>query len=52
MIDRYGVPHINENGERMCGIYALVGICVANSYFQHKVVSRYTVHRTFTEKTG
>ncbi len=39
---RYGVEGVNENGQHLVDICAERGLFLSNTFFQHKMIHRYT----------
>ena len=39
---KFGVPGVNENGERVVDFCADRGMCIANTHFRHKDIHKYT----------
>ena len=39
---KFGVPGVNENGERVVDFCADRGMCIANTHFRHKAIHKYT----------
>ncbi len=42
VIGEYGVEGVNENGQYLVGICAERGLFLSNTFFQHKMIHRYT----------
>ncbi len=45
MVGKWGVEGVNENGEHLVNVCAERGLFLANSFFQHKMIHRYTWRR-------
>ncbi len=42
VVGRYGVDGVNENGQHLVDICAERGLFLSNTFFQHKMIHRYT----------
>ncbi len=42
MVGKYGVEGVNENGQYLADICAERGLFLSNTFFQHKMIHRYT----------
>ncbi len=42
VIGKYGVEGVNENGQYLVDICAERGLFFSNTFFQHKMIHRYT----------
>ncbi len=42
VVGKYGVEGVNENGEHLVDICAERGLFLSNTFFQHKMIHRYT----------
>ncbi len=45
VVGKWGVPGMNENGEWLVDVCAERGLFLANTFFQHKMIHRYTWRR-------
>ena len=45
VVGKYGVDGVNENGEHLVGMCAERGLFLANTFFQHKDIHKYTWRR-------
>ncbi len=45
VVAKWGVEGVNENGENLVNICAERGLFLANTFFQHKMIHRYTWRR-------
>ncbi len=45
VVGQYGVDRVNENGQYLVDICAERGLFLANTFFQHKIIHRYTWER-------
>ncbi len=46
VVGKWGVEGVNENGEHLVDICAERRLFLANTFFQHKMIHRYTRRRT------
>ncbi len=42
VVGKYGVEGVNENGQYLVDIHAEMGLFLSNTFFQHKMIHRYT----------
>ena len=42
IVERYGVPGINDNGRKVIDFCAGMELCIANTFYKHKLICRYT----------
>jgi len=46
VVGKWGVPGVNENGECLVDVCAERGLFLANTFFEHKMIHRYTWRRS------
>ncbi len=42
VVGGYGVKEVSENGQHLVGVFAERGLFLSNTFFQHKIIHRYT----------
>ena len=50
IVGKWGVPGMNENGEYLVDVCAERGLFLANTFFEHKMIHRYTWRRRDAEE--
>ena len=50
VIGRHGVPEFNENGRYLLQLCCSNGLCIMNTFFQHRDVYKYTWYRPSLEQ--
>ena len=49
IVGKWGVPGVNENGDSLISMCAEKGLFLANTFFEHKMIHRYTWRRVAGE---